>query len=62
MFMKIPDNDKLRFAVTLEDRIKIKKFLNLSSVSDIKRNSTGATKISTENNNPLYKHYGRSDR
>lgn len=63
MFMKIPDNNKQgRSAVTLEDRIRIKKLLNLNSVWNIKCNIAGTTKISTENNNPLYKHYGRSDR
>lgn len=60
MFMKIPDNNKQgRSAVTLEDRIRIKKLLNLNSVWNIKCNIAGTTKISTENNNPLYKHYGR---
>lgn len=55
-FMKIPDNNKLeRSAVTLEDRIRIKKLLNLSSIWNIKCNPAGATKISTQNNNPLYK-------
>lgn len=61
--MKIPDNNKLgSSAGTLEDGIRIKKFLNLNSIWNIKCNTAGSTKISTENNNPLYKHCGRSDR
>lgn len=61
--MKIPDHNKrVSSAVTLEDRIRIKKLLNLNSVWNINCNTAGTTKISTENNNPLYKHYGRSDR
>lgn len=61
--MKISDNNKLgRSAVTLQDRIRIKKLLNLNSVWNIKCNTAGTTRISTKNNNPLCKHYGKSDR
>lgn len=63
MFMKTSNNNKLgRSAVALGDRIRIKKFLNLNSIWNIKCNTAGTTKISTENNNPIYKHCGRSDR